>query len=99
MRWSGRGRRASAHRPASGSCSRRAGARQRPRPAPATESEPVGVADRRDRLGELARLFLWLGIVGFGGPAAHLALMEEQVVRRRGWLAPAEFVDLVGLTN
>ena len=57
------------------------------------------VADRRDRLGELARLFLWLGIVGFGGPAAHLALMEEQVVRRRGWLTPSEFVDLVGLTN
>jgi chromate transporter len=59
----------------------------------------MGVADRRDRLGELARLFLWLGIVGFGGPAAHLALMEEQVVRRRGWLTPSEFVDLVGLTN
>ncbi len=57
------------------------------------------VADRRDRLGELARLFLWLGSVGFGGPAAHLALMEEQVVRRRGWLTPSEFVDLVGLTN
>jgi chromate transporter len=57
------------------------------------------VADRRDRLGELARLFLWLGSVGFGGPAAHLALMEEQVVRRHGWLTPSEFVDLLGLTN
>ena len=59
----------------------------------------MAVADGRDRLGELARLFLWLGIVGFGGPAAHLALMEEQVVRRRGWLTPSEFVDFVGLTN
>jgi len=59
----------------------------------------MAAADQRDRLGELARLFLWLGIVGFGGPAAHLALMEEQVVRRRGWLTPSEFVDLVGLTN
>ena len=59
----------------------------------------MAAADRRDRLGELARLFLWLGIVGFGGPAAHLTLMEEQVVRRRGWLTPSEFVDLVGLTN
>jgi|KBSMisStandDraft_5_1062788.scaffolds.fasta_scaffold220444_1 chromate transporter len=59
----------------------------------------MAAADRRDRLGELARLFLWLGSVGFGGPAAHLALMEEQVVRRRGWLTPSEFVDLVGLTN
>ena len=55
--------------------------------------------DRRARLGELARLFLWLGVVGFGGPVAHLALMEEQVVRRRGWLTASEFVDLVGLTN
>jgi chromate transporter len=59
----------------------------------------MAAADRRDRLGELARLFLWLGIVGFGGPVAHLTLMEEQVVRRRGWLTPSEFVDLVGLTN
>ena len=59
----------------------------------------MAVADRCNRLGELARLFLWLGIVGFGGPAAHLALMEEQVVRRRGWLTSSEFVDLLGLTN
>lgn len=59
----------------------------------------MAAADQRDRLGELARLFLWLGIVGFGGPAAHLTLMEEQVVRRRGWLTASEFVDLVGLTN
>ena len=59
----------------------------------------MAVADGRDRLGELVRLFLWLGLIGFGGPAAHLALMEEQVVRRRGWLTPSEFVDLVGLTN
>src|SRR5262245_15422326 len=54
---------------------------------------------QRQRLGELFRLFLWLGVVGFGGPVAHLALMEEQVVRRRGWLTASEFVDLVGLTN
>ena len=43
-------------------------------------------ADRRTRntsLGELARLFLKLGTVGFGGPAAHIALMEDEVVRRR----------------
>ncbi len=35
-------------------------------------------------LGELARLFLKLGITAFGGPAAHIALMEDQVIRRRG---------------
>jgi chromate transporter len=59
----------------------------------------MAVTDRRARLGELRRLFLWLGLVGFGGPVAHLALMEEQVVRRRRWLTPSEFVDLIGLTN
>lgn len=44
-------------------------------------------------------LFLRLGITAFGGPAAHIALMREEVVRRRGWLDEAEFVDLVGLTS
>ena len=53
----------------------------------------------RSRLIELARLFLWLGTVGFGGPAAHLTLFEEETVRRREWLSPETFVDLVGLTN
>jgi chromate transporter len=53
----------------------------------------------RSRLLELARLFLWLGAIGFGGPAAHLTLIEEETVRRRKWLTPDAFVDLVGLTN
>ncbi len=51
------------------------------------------------RLAELAALFLKLGLVGFGGPAAHLALMEDEVVRRRGWLSRERFLDLVGATN
>jgi chromate transporter len=50
-------------------------------------------------LGELARLFLKLGTIGFGGPAAHIALMEDEVVRRRGWLTREEFLDYVGATN
>ena len=50
-------------------------------------------------LGELARLFLKLGITAFGGPAAHIALMEDEVVRRRGWLTHAEFLDLLGATS
>ena len=48
---------------------------------------------------EVALLFLKLGTVAFGGPAAHLAMMEDEVVRRRGWLTPEEFLDLVGATN
>jgi len=53
----------------------------------------------RTSLAELARLFLKLGTIGFGGPAAHVALMEHEVVRRRGWLTREEFLDYVGATN
>jgi len=59
----------------------------------------VNLARRRSRLIELARLFLWLGTIGFGGPAAHFTLIEEETVRRRKWLSAEAFVDLVGLTN
>ncbi len=51
------------------------------------------------RLRELATLFLKLGIIGFGGPAAHIAMMEEEVVSRREWLRRSQFLDLVGATN
>ncbi|HKA55708.1 MAG TPA: chromate transporter, partial [Candidatus Binatia bacterium] len=47
----------------------------------------------------LALLFLRLGTTAFGGPAAHIALMEDEVVRRRGWLSREQFLDLVSATN
>ena len=50
-------------------------------------------------LKELAHLFLKLGTFGFGGPAVHIATMEEEVVQRKGWLSEQEFLDLVGATN
>jgi chromate transporter len=50
-------------------------------------------------LRELAHLFLKLGTVAFGGPAAHIAMMEDEVVRRRRWLPREEFLDLLGATN
>jgi chromate transporter len=50
-------------------------------------------------LSEIARLFLKLGTIGFGGPAAHIALMDDEVVRKRGWLSREEFLDLLGATN
>jgi chromate transporter len=53
----------------------------------------------RRRLTELAGLFLKLGSTAFGGPAAHLAMMEAEVVRRRQWLTREEFLDLLGATN
>ena len=50
-------------------------------------------------LKELARLFLKLGVIGFGGPAVHIAMMEEEVVRRRQWMTHQHFLDLIGATN
>jgi chromate transporter len=54
---------------------------------------------RATALRELAWVFLKLGTIGFGGPAAHVALMEDEVVRRRGWLARSEFLDLLAATH
>jgi chromate transporter len=50
-------------------------------------------------LRELALLFLRLGSTAFGGPAAHIAMMQEEVVRRRNWLSNERFLDLLGATN
>src|SRR5258707_9759098 len=58
------------------------------------EETPMG-----SRLRELSLVFLKLGTIGFGGPAAHIALMEDEVVRRRQWLSREAFLDLVGATN
>jgi chromate transporter len=52
-----------------------------------------------NRLGEIAIAFLRLGFIAFGGAVAHIALMEEEFVRRRGWLSREEFVDRVGAVN
>ena len=56
------------------------------------EPRPVAV-------GAIARLFLKLGTIGFGGPAAHIAMMEEEVVGRRKWLSRESFLDLLGATH
>jgi chromate transporter len=53
----------------------------------------------RRALRELAWVFGKLGVIGFGGPAAHIAMMEDEVVRRRAWVDRAAFLDLVGATN
>ncbi len=50
-------------------------------------------------LTELATVFLKLGTIGFGGPAAHIAMLEDEIVTRRQWLSQAQFLDLIGLTN
>lgn len=50
-------------------------------------------------LGELAQVFVRLGATSFGGPAAHIALMEDEIVARRGWLVRERFLDLLGAAN
>ena len=50
-------------------------------------------------LREVAAVFLKLGVIGFGGPAAHIAMMRDEVVRRRRWIDDARFLDLLGMTN
>ena len=64
---------------------------------------PVGTgppeATPRAKLSELALLFLRLGLTAFGGPAAHIAIMENEGVRRRQWLSSERFLDLLGASN
>ena len=50
-------------------------------------------------LKEIAGLFLKLGIIGFGGPAAHIAMMQDEVVAKRKWFSEQHFLDLIGATN
>jgi len=50
-------------------------------------------------LGDVALVFLKLGCTAFGGPAAHIAMMRQEMVRRRSWVTDQEFLDLVGAAN
>ena len=55
--------------------------------------------ERRKRLMEIAAVFLKLGTLAFGGPAAHIAMMDDEIVKKRKWLTREHFVDLIGATN
>ncbi|MFZ5817309.1 MAG: chromate efflux transporter, partial [Bacillota bacterium] len=61
--------------------------------------EELSPREQKERLKELAGLFLRLGAVAFGGPAAHIAMMNHEVVERRQWLDRQTFLDLLGATN
>jgi chromate transporter len=50
-------------------------------------------------LKEVALLFFRIGAIAFGGPAAYIAIMQQETVRKRGWIDDQEFLDLVGVTN
>src|SRR5271154_301515 len=66
---------------------------------PDDKAAPIESDDRAKRLRELASLFLRLGTVASGGPAAHIAMMEDEVVRRRHWVSHEEFLDMIGACN
>ena len=53
----------------------------------------------KTELKDIAKLFLKLGIIGFGGPASHIAMMREEFVNKRKWLTEQHFLDLIGATN
>ncbi|HYT30008.1 MAG TPA: chromate transporter, partial [Actinomycetota bacterium] len=65
-------------------------------------AEPAAPRRRRDAsgsLGEVAVVFLKLGLIGFGGPAAHIALMRREMVDRRAWVDERRFLDLFAASN
>ncbi|RYJ52389.1 chromate efflux transporter [Flavobacterium petrolei] len=55
--------------------------------------------NQNSEIKELAKLFLKLGLTAFGGPVAHIAMMQEEVVQKRKWLSEQHFLDLIGATN
>jgi chromate transporter len=55
--------------------------------------------EQYNRLREIALVFLKLGTIAFGGPAAHVAMMEDELVNKRKWVEKGKFLDLYGATN
>jgi chromate transporter len=67
--------------------------------SPQPETLASANTERSASLKELAWLFLRLGTTAFGGPAGHIAMMEDEFVRRRGWLTREKFLDRLGAAN
>jgi len=64
-----------------------------------TNAHVTSQAPTQVPLSEVALLFLKLGTIAFGGPAAHIAMLEDEVVRRRKWISREHFLDLLGASN
>ena len=56
-------------------------------------------SDKKERQKEIAQVFLKLGVFAFGGPAAHIAMMDEEIIQKRKWVERTRFMDLIGATN
>lgn len=57
------------------------------------------MTSQKNNVSELAKLFSKLGLIAFGGPTAHIAMMQEEVVTKRKWMSEQHFLDLIGATN
>lgn len=55
--------------------------------------------NKKKNLGEIASVFFKLGCIAFGGPAAHIAMMDDEIVQKRKWLSREHYLDLIGATN
>lgn len=53
----------------------------------------------KSNLKEVASLFFKLGCISFGGPAVHIAMMQDEIVKKRKWMSDAHFLDLISATN
>ena len=65
----------------------------------ATDNSTHDTPHDAGKIGEILRLFLRLGLTAFGGPAAHIGLMQREFVDRRKWITREQFLDLVGACN
>lgn len=64
-----------------------------------SDQSNTGATKGNGSVKEVFLLFLRLGATSFGGPAAHIAIMHDEVVKRRKWLSDQKFLDLIGITN
>src|SRR2546428_13475525 len=64
-----------------------------------TDQVSHGLNPTQGSVSEVAKLFLKLGTIAFGGPAAHIAMMHDEMSRRRRWVSEERFLDLLGAAN
>lgn len=55
--------------------------------------------EKMERLKEISMVFLKLGFLAFGGPAAHISMMDEEIIEKRKWISREKFVDFIGASN